>query len=318
MNPKKLAIAISFFVVTALSQNSFAQGLNWEGQTGAMLTPLAYTAGAPARKFGKPEVSFHYLNAGNVIGNEYQFSITEGFSRRFEAGFTQSLSSSGSIGINGKVSSSGVINPPSDLFRGGYSAIHGKLVALPENAFKTKWVPAIAVGALGRFGDERVSWATTNSGAWPGRTNGDFYIVATKTVTAKKLPLVFSLGEKVTNAAVLGIGGQAGNALNPGVRWQGRLFGAAAFAVRGPAKAALIFGADALQEPKYVQFLGPNAHIPTSLSYFVRVVPRTEGSRLQVDFGVVQAAGKIINIPGEEVLDLKARVRTGMGISYHF
>jgi hypothetical protein len=319
MKPKKVALAFSIFIITVFSQNLFAQGLNWEGQTGVLLTPFAYTAGTPAGKFAKPEVAFHYLNAGNVIGNEYQFSVTEGVARRFELGFTQSLSSSGSIGIGGKVSSSGVTNPPSYLFNGGFSAIHGKLMILPENAFKTQWFPAIAVGAIGRFGDERVNWAVTEKGPWsPSSTNGDFYIVATKTVAKWKLPFVLSLGDKVTNASELGIFGEAGNALNAGQRWQGRFFGAAAIVVKGPAKSALILGSEALQEPKYVQPLGAAAHIPTSLSYFVRVVPHMEGSRLQFDLGIVQAAGKIVNIPGREVLDLNARARVGTGISYHF
>jgi len=46
-----------------------------------------FTAG----KFGKPEVAFHYLNSGSVIGNDYQFSGTEGVCKHFEVGFTQSL-----------------------------------------------------------------------------------------------------------------------------------------------------------------------------------------------------------------------------------
>jgi len=111
----------------------------------------------------------------------------------------------------------------------------------------------------------------------------------------------------------MGIAGQAGNGLNAGSRWQGRLFGAAAFVVKGPAKSALIFGSEAVQQPHYVQPLGNSATIPTSLSYFVRVVPHLEGSPLQVDLGVVQAAGRVA--PG---LNLNANGRVGMGVSYHF
>jgi hypothetical protein len=179
MNRKTLLIALSLFAATVFSQTAFAQGLNWEGQTGALITPFAYTAGSPAGKFGKPEVAFHYLNAGN--------------------------------------------------------------------------------------------------------------------------------------------------ALNSDQRWQGRLFGAAAFVVKGPAKSALIFGAEALQEPRYVQGLNDyltgsstsrvSANIPTSFTYFVRVVPHVAGSRLQVDLGVAQFAGKIA--PGV-LPTLDARARVGTGISYHF
>jgi hypothetical protein len=310
MNTKKFLVAFSLFVITAFSQTSFAQGLNWEGQTGALLTPFAYTAGSPAGKLGKPEVAFHFLNAGNVLGNEYQFSVTEGIGKRFEVGFTQSFNQAGdTAGL-------------SPLFVGDFSAIHGKFKLISENAYQTKWVPAIAVGAIGRFGDTRVYTNALNNAAaslgdsslTPSQKNGDFYIVATKTVTqVKGFPFVLSLGEKVTDASIMGISGQAGNASNAGTRWQGRLFGAAAFVVKGPAKSALIFGSEAVQQPRYVQPLGGGATIPTSLSYFVRVVPHLEGSPLQVDLGVVHAAGHIA--PG---VNLNANARVGMGVSYHF
>jgi hypothetical protein len=184
------------------------------------------------------------------------------------------------------------------------------------------------VGAIGRFGAQRVTYYVTGQNLTPGSSdkNGDFYIVATKTVTqVKALPFVLSLGDKVTNASVMGVAGNAGNALNAGQRWQGRLFGAAAFVIHGPAKSALIFGAEALQEPRYVQGLNNyltgvagtrvSANIPTSLAYFVRVVPNLKGSPLQVDLGVAQFAGKIA--PGY-LPTLDARARVGMGISYHF
>ena len=129
MHIKKLSIAFALFAITAFSQTVFAQGLNWEGQTGAVITPFAYTAATPADKLGKPEVSFHYMNSGNVIGNDYQFSITEGICKRFEVGFTQSFSSAGRVGVNGSGN-----YPPSYLFSNGYSALHGKLTVIPENS----------------------------------------------------------------------------------------------------------------------------------------------------------------------------------------
>ena len=101
-------------MIAAVSQTLFAQGLNWEGQTGAIITPLAYTAASPAARFGKPEVAFHYLNSGPVIGNDYQFSITEGLAKYFEFGFTEAFSSSGS-------------SPLTNLFSNGFSELHGKL-----------------------------------------------------------------------------------------------------------------------------------------------------------------------------------------------
>jgi hypothetical protein len=338
MNTKKLLLTASLFVVTAFSQTSFAQGLNWEGQTGALITPFAYTAGAPASKFGKPEVAFHYLNTGNVIGNDYQFSVTEGICKHFEVGFTQSFSSAGgvvgndgSVPINATTSTSGYteVKPASVLFSNGYSVIHGKVTFLSENAFKTKWVPAIAVGSIGRFGVQRASFFLVPQPAGSAsQTNGDFYLVATKTVTqVKGLPFVLSFGDKITDASIMGIAGNAGNRLGFGQRWQGRLFGAAAFVVKGPAKSALIFGSEALQQPRYVQGLNHfvdgltdtsvTANIPTTLSYFVRIVPHLEGSPLQIDLGVAHIGGKITNLPHAAV-DLQANAQFGMGVSYHF
>jgi hypothetical protein len=340
---KKLLVVLTLFAITLLTQTSFAQGLNWDGQTGALLTPFAYTAASGKGMLGKPEVSYHFLDTGDVIGYDSQFSVTEGFAKRFEIGFTQSASALGSVEPNGVVSGQPLkvtqnsagglyIEPSSRLFSNGYTSIHGKATLIPENFMKSKWVPAIAVGAIGRFGEQRLSNVLSGNSATLGKTqkNGDVYIVATKTVTQfKKLPFVLSLGEKVTDASVLGIVGNAGNKTGVGDRWQGCLFGAAAFVVKGPAKSLLVVGSEAVQEPKYIQGLnnyvnntlgttGVTAHIPTSLSYFVRVVPHLEGSPLQVDFGVVQAAGKIVDNPSVAQLDVKARAQFGMGVSYHF
>lgn len=298
MNTKKLLIGFSLLVITAFSQTSFAQGLNWEGQTGAVITPFAYTAGSPARKFGKPEVAFHYMNSGPVVGNAYQLSITEGVAKRFEFGYTGAFSSAGS-------------SPLTPLFSNGFSEFHGKVTVLDENALKSKWVPAVAVGSIGRFGIQRVG----SMGSSKGTTakNGDFYIVATKTITQiKGLPIVLSFGDKLTSASLFGIAGNAVNGHGT-ENWQGRLFGAAAFVVKGPAKAALIFGSEFAQQPHYVDGLGTAATIPTTLTYFVRVVPHLEGSPVQVDLAIAQVAGKIA--PG---VDLQARARFAMGVSYHF
>ena len=53
------------------------QSLNWEGQTGVFVTPLAYTAASSKDGFGKPIVAFHFLNGGKVLGNFYH-GVTHG------------------------------------------------------------------------------------------------------------------------------------------------------------------------------------------------------------------------------------------------
>ena len=304
---KKLVLVISLFLIASFSQSLFAQGLNWEGQTGALLTPFAYTAASPAGKFGKPEVAFHYLNTGEVIGNDYQFSITEGIANRFEFGYTASLSSAGSTPFL------------SDLFTNGYNTFHGKGIIIKENSWKKNWVPAIAAGAIGRVGIQRIAtstlWSVAVAGApVPATSNADFYVVGTKTITQiKGLPIVLNLGERVTNAQLWGAAGNAGV-------WQGRLFGAAAIVVKAPKKTTLILGSEFSQQPHNADGLRvadgvvpTDAVFPMSLSYFVRVVPHVEGTPLQIDFGVAQLAGNIT--PG---VDLKARSQFGMGVSYHF
>lgn len=306
MDTKKLRFALILFLITALSQFSSAQGLNWEGQTGGLLTPFAYTARSPEGKLGRPVVAFHYLNAGFVIGNVYQISVTEGFGQRFEAGFTQSLSSSGNIGLTGRGN-----YPPSALFGGGFTTLHGKLTVVPENAAKTKWVPAIAVGALGRFGDQHVSWIAAGDTTAPTEANGDFYVVATKTITQTKIPIILNFGEKVTNASLMGIAGGAGNASNNDKRWQGRLFGTVGFVFKAPAKSILILAVEAAQQPRYIQSLGNAATIPTSLSYAICVIPH--GLPVRIDTGILQVASKV-----NPNMDVNARARVGFAITYNF
>lgn len=288
-------LLLSAVVLVVGSSTLLAQGLNWEGQTGALLTPFAYTASSPAAKFGKPEVALHYLNSGSVVGNDYQLSITEGVAKYFEFGFTQSFSSAGNDAN---------LSP---LFSNGYSTLHGKLNLLPENLGHRAWLPAIALGATGRFDIQRVG--SYDLGGGRSAHNGDFYIVATKTVTQiKGLPLVLNFGEKVTNAQLFGVAGNAPH-------FQGRLFGAAAFVVKGPAGSLLIFGSEAVQQPHHIEGLPTVATVPTSESYFVRVQPKLQA--LQVDFGVAHLAGRIVHLPGS-VVDVKAVAQVGAGVSYHF
>jgi hypothetical protein len=264
-----------------------AQNLNWEGQTGVFVTPLAYTAASPGNGAGKPAVAYHFLNTGVVLGNFHTASVTEGLFGRVEFGYTRTLHQDGSTpGL-------------SPLWQGGFNIIHGKVNVLPENVAKTKWVPALSAGFVARTEVRHVSGVIANH----DNNNADFYLVATKTVTqVKGLPLVVNLGYKATNASVFGLAGNA-----PG--YKGRLFGAAAFVVKGPAKSQLIFGFEFVQQPREVKDL-PGAIVPTTITYAARIVPSPK-HRFNVDFGVAQAAGWIL--PG---VNLKARHQFALGISY--
>jgi len=266
-----------------------AQSLNWEGQTGIFVTPLAYTAASPEKNIGKPIVAYHYLNAGPVLGDFHTASVTVGLASRAEFGYTRTFHQLGGTPA---------LSP---LWDGGFNIVHAKVKVIPENAGKRKWAPAVAAGFVARTQIHHVS------GVLGQRTynSGDFYVVATKTVTqTKKLPLVLNVGYKATNASVFGLAGVA-------PAYKGRLFGAAAFVLKGPAKSTLIFGSEFAQQPREIRNL-PGAVIPTTITCAARLVPR-EKSKFNVDFGVAQAAGKIL--PG---VDVKARHQFALGVSYGF
>ena len=177
--------------------------------------------------------------------------------------------------------------------------MHGKVNVLHENTAKKKWVPAISAGFVARTQVRNVAGVLANR----DNNNADFYLTATKTVTqVKGLPLVVNLGYKVTNASVFGLAGNA-------PAYKGRLFGAAAFVVKGPAKSQLIFGSEFAQQPRDVKDL-PGAIVPTTLTYAARIVPSTE-HKFNIDFGIAQAAGKIL--PG---VDLHVRHQFALGVSY--
>ncbi len=289
--PRRIAsiLSISGAVLLLSSSNpATAQSLNWEGQTGVFVTPLAYTATSPKAGIGRPIVAYHFLNAGDVLGYFHTSSVTVGILSRVEFGYTRSFHQAGSTpGL-------------SSLWDGGFNIVHGKVSIVPENAAKRKWIPALSAGFVARSQVHHVGGVISNS----SNTNADFYLVATKTVTqVKSLPLVLNLGYEATNASVFGLAGNA-------PAYNGRLFGAAAFVLKGPAKSQLIFGSEFAQQPRGVKDL-PGAIVPTTITYAARIVPAPERAKLNIDFGVAQAAGWVL--PG---VNLKARNQFAFGVSY--
>jgi hypothetical protein len=282
-------IAVSFLIVSLMASTTHAQNLNWEGQTGAFVTPFAYTSASPADGVGLPAIAFHYLNGGDVIGGLYQVSATVGFLSRFEVGYTRAFNSAGST--------AGL----SPLFGGGFNIVHGKANLVPENAGKQNYLPALSVGFVARSQVRRGGGVLTDKKT----TSGDVYLVATKTITqTKAVPIVLNFGVKATNASVLAIAGNAPD-------WKGRLFGTIGFVLPGPAGTKLVVGSEALQQPRYIKDLA-GATLPTTLDAFVRVLLPAK-TRLNIDFGVARAAGQIL--PG---VDIHAESQFATGISYRF
>ena len=266
-----------------------AQSLNWDGQTGVFITPLAYTAASPNNNFGLPIVAYHFLNAGSVLGDFHTVSVTEGLAGRVEFGYTRGLHQDGST--------AGL----SPLWSSGFNIVHAKVNVVKENAGKNPWLPAFSAGFVARTEDRNVSGLLVTPAK--NYSNADFYLVASKTITqTKPVPIVLNLGYKETNASVYGLAGNA-------PAYTGRLFGAAAFVFKGPAKSAIILGSEFSQEPRQVQNL-PGAIVPTTITYAARIVPLAE-RKLNIDFGVAQAAGTI-----EPGVTLKARHQFALGVSY--
>ena len=292
-----LAVTLLAIMVTGVGTNiASAQSLNWEGQEGIFVTPLAYAVPSTDKGLGRPIVAYHYLDAGDVLGGFHQVSVTIGAFDRLEFGYTRSLHQDGTT--------AGLSN----LWSGGFNTFHGKLYLLPE---RRTWRPAFSVGFVARTQVQNVGGVILGKET----NNADFYAVATKTVTQiRNLPLVFNVGFKATNASLLGLAGNA-------PAYKGRLFGAAAFALQGPGRSTILFGSEVLQEPRSVEGL-PTAVVPTTITYAVRIVPAgalplhgwgVEKPKLTIDLGVAQAAGNIL--PG---VNLHARHQFALGISYGF
>jgi hypothetical protein len=293
----RIQLAMLFLALACAggAEKTSAQSLNWEGQDGIFVTPLAYTVPGKQNGFDLPAVSYHFVDAGPVLGNFHQISITEGAYDRFEFGYTRNLHQDGS-------------NPTlSPLWGSGFNIFHGKVGVLKEGR---RIHPAVSVGFVARTQMRNVDGMIQGKNT----SSGDFYVVATKTVDLRHLPLVFNAGFKMTNASILGLAGNS-----PG--YQGRFFGAAAFAVKGPGRSTILIGSEILQQPRRVEDL-PGVVIPTTVTYAVRIIPggalpihgwSAETPRLTIDFGLLQAAGNVA--PG---LNLDARNRFAFGISYGF
>jgi len=266
-----------------------AQNIAWEGETGVFVTPMAYTVGSPSNGISRPYLSYHFLDAGKIIGNMNEVSLTMGAFNRTEFGYVRNFQTNGA-------------DPNlSPLWSDGFNIAFGKVNIIPENWFKHNWIPAFSVGGTGRWGVENVGGALVHKKT----NNGDVYGVGTKTILPNsKLPIILTGGVRGTNAELWGMGGNAED-------WKARAFGSAAFVVKLPNKATLVFASEVAQQPKHPERF-PDLIIPTTLTYAVRLLPAPE-HKLAVDFGVAQIAGKVQ--PG---VDLKARSQFAMQVTYGF
>jgi hypothetical protein len=289
-------ITASIAVVVAVSSCS-AQSLGWEGETGILATPLAYTAASETQTV-HPVVAYHYLNAGSVIGDFHQASVTVGFFKRFELGYTHDFHAQGD-------------DPTlSPLWQNGFEIFHGKAMLIPENFHKENWIPAVSVGFMAREGVRNLGNLNFSPGGGisatnNGKTNGDVYIAASKLISQiKPISILLTGGVRGTNALLWGLAGNAPD-------WKARAFGSVALPIKLPGGNSIIFASEVAQQPHHpINF--PTLNIPTTLTYAVRFVP-TAKYHFNIDAGIAQIAGKVA--PG---VDLKARHQAAVGISWSF
>lgn len=310
-------------LTVAASAQLFAQHLTLEGQTGGFLTPTAYVLYTEkGHLFSHPAVGYHFIGASKVIGNVHTFSVLEGFGNRAEVGYTRSVHTLG----DSTSTSTGAF---SQLWNyDGMNIFNGKVVLLKDGE-KCQFAPGVAVGGLLRTNDHFVSGHLNKSlglGGDTSYTNGDVFVVVSKTWLKPPVPLMVNVGWKATNSVLFGLGGQS-------TRFGGRFFGGLGFPLPGPMKTAIVPSAGFTQQPKTavnMKYIMPGGvHVPTSLDYAVRIT-QAEHPHFSFDIGIGQVAGNIgtavlptgLSAPYPTsvsmLVNLQARKILGMGISYRY
>jgi hypothetical protein len=286
----KLVVPVLFLGFVFAATAAQAQ-LGLEGPTGIYVTPLAYTAASPSHSLGRPVIAYHFLALGSTVGDYSSFSVTEGFAKRYELGYTSMMHSGksfvGSDGWSPLVFGNGLARG-SITTNHDFSIIHGKATIISENSFGTKWIPAIASAPVTTLIYDIAADTDARNTAQNTR-NGDIYLVGSKTITqiCKHVPVLISGGLRGTDASLWGL---AGNAPNMTVRG----FGSLALVFHGPSKSTIIVGSEVSQQPQQVklgQVAVPTAlvDIPTSETYAVRIIPSPR-YKFNIDAAVLHAS----------------------------
>lgn len=163
-----------------------------EGVGGVGFNPLAYVAATPgeegfkigAVEIAKPRLGAFYVNLNDAVGGTdwTTLGIATAFNKRLEVSFGYEL-----VAIGGFTKNTHKYN---------YGA---KLLLLEENAFGTKFLPAVSVGTVYKRTDNPIP---INLG---GNDGFDVYLVATKLITQLPMPVLVSAGVLSTQAHVNGI-----------------------------------------------------------------------------------------------------------------
>ncbi len=280
-----LPLSLPFLLFPAWLPPAAAQSLAWEGQTGAVFSPTAHLALSPDRGLGQPVISFHVLDAGEVLGLHFQTSVTLGIRGRVELGITRS--SVASVGDEAVAS----------LFDRGFTTFHAKirLLAGDENH---PAMPSISAGALVRWQQEHIGADIIPSDP---TQNGDLYLAVTKNLPlSPHFDLQVTAGARGTNAVFFGVAGNAPS-------WELRTFGSGGIVVDG----RLMIGGEVVQHPTHLDAF-PGARMPSTTAFFARILPMAS-DRMSLDLALVSVAGMV-----QPDLDLKAENRLAAGWSFRF
>lgn len=190
-----IAAGLFFFIGSAQVQAGVPLN-NVEGAGGVAFNPLAYTAGTPfdeaEKKSGvsaavkdlvrKPQFGLWRIRLNDVKADWTTQSVATTLFDRLEVSYgNETIAQSGANNIH-------------------KNNVGVKGLLLKENAADTKWVPAVAVGAIYKDTTYDVSGDVKDHGY-------DYYAVTTKLVTAFPVPVLLSAGARSTDARSTGVYG---------------------------------------------------------------------------------------------------------------
>ena len=190
-------LAVLYVLVGAfLTKDTFAGPpfVNLEGVGGVAFNPLAYLADSDGENshfklgnhdiIGKPRFGAWYVNLGDPKIDWTAFGVADTLFKRLEISY-------------GYETVAWVDHPTFHK-----NNIGAKVLVLQENAFDTKFVPALSVGTIYKTtspnGVHKLGYALRTTGQ-------DWYAVATKTIDQLPLPVILSGGLLSTQGFVTGV-----------------------------------------------------------------------------------------------------------------
>jgi hypothetical protein len=189
-----ILVGIGIFVLTQSTPSLAGPPLNnLEGVGGIAFNPLAYTSGASFEHdagnhdglsyqdvISKPQLGIWYVSLSDVSVDWTAIGASETFFKRLEVSYGYEA-----VAPNGK-----------NIHKNN---IGGKLLLLNENFNDLPFVPAVSVGTIYK----------KTSGAADGvdSSDQDYYLVATKLLTALPAPVLLSAGVLSTKELVTGVFG---------------------------------------------------------------------------------------------------------------